>query len=105
LPGIDLLDERTVATREAVFGACFLHNAVDIQAPEKNVTYRWCVSGGWKLVLPNLANLKQPNKPGREVGPELYRIQTDPTEETNLAKQHPEEVERLTKLIDAWWKL
>lgn len=105
LPGIDLLDEKAVANRDAIFGACFLHNAVDIHAPEKNVTYRWCVSGEWKLILPNLVNVKQPNKPGRDIGPELYRIKMDPTEENNLVKTHPDQVERLTRLIDGWWKL
>lgn len=103
LPGLNLLDDQAVAGREAVFGACFLHNAVDIHAPEKNVTYRWCVAGDWKLILPNPVNVKKANKPGREIAPELYRITTDTTEETDLATTHPEQVERLKKLIDAWW--
>lgn len=103
LPGLNLLDDQAVAGREAVFGACFLHNAVDIHAPEKNVTYRWCVAGDWKLILPNPVNVKKANKPGREIAPELYRIKIDPTEETDLAPMHPEQVEKLKKLIDAWW--
>lgn len=103
LPGVNLLDDQAVAGRKAVFGACFLHNAVDIHVPEKNVTYRWCVAGDWKLILPNPANVKKPNKPGREIAPELYRITIDPTEETDLSKANPEQVEKLKKLIDAWW--
>lgn len=103
LPGVNLLDDQEVAGRDAVFGACFLHNAVDIHEPAKNVTYRWCVAGDWKLILPNPGNVTKPNKPGRDVAPELYRIKTDPTEETDLAKTNPEQVERLKKLIDAWW--
>lgn len=103
LTGVNLLDDKVVTSREAIFGACYLHNAIDIRAPEKNLNYRWCVSGDWKLILPNLANVTKPNKPGREVGIELYQIKTDPTEETNLAKTNPEQVEKLKKLIGAWW--
>lgn len=101
--GINLLDQQAVHTRKTIFGECFLHNAVDIRDPAKNLKYRWCVSGEWKLILPNPTNVKEPNKPGREIGTELYRIKTDPTEDTNLADQNPEEVKRLKKLIDEWW--
>jgi uncharacterized sulfatase len=103
LPGINLLDSDAVSQRGPVFGECFLHNAIDIQSPAKNLTYRWCVAGDWKLILPNSTNVTKPNKPGRELGPELYRIKSDPTEENNLAMSHPAEMERLTKLIETWW--
>lgn len=104
LSGINLLDEKAVAQREAVFGECFLHNAVDIQRPELNLTYRWCVTREWKLILPNKANVTQRNKPGREIAPELYRIAADPHEEQEVASKNSAKVEELTGTIDRWWQ-
>lgn len=34
---------------------------------------------------------------------ELYDLEKDPGESTNLAEKHPEEVKRLTELYDAWY--
>jgi len=104
LSGINLLDEQAVSKREVVFGECFLHNAVDIHDPGKNLTYRWCVTREWKLILPNNVNVKQPNKPERAVGPELYQITNDPGEERELSRQHPDQVRKLSQLLDQWWK-
>lgn len=103
LPGIDLLNDAAVAGRDVIFGECFLHNAVDIQSPARNLTYRWCVTREWKLILPNTANVMKPNKPGREIAPELYRIVEDPMEEHEVSAQHADQVERLKGLIDRWW--
>ncbi|MDB5384503.1 MAG: atsA 18 [Planctomycetaceae bacterium] len=103
LPGIDLLDEQAVTHREAVFGECFLHNAVDIHKPELNLTYRWCVTREWKLILPNPTNVRQVNKPGRAIAPELYQIAVDPQEEHEVSGKHAPQVERLKGLIDHWW--
>lgn len=36
--------------------------------------------------------------------PELYDLQNDPGEKTNLSSQHQAEVERLKTAYDAWWK-
>lgn len=37
-------------------------------------------------------------------GKELYDLHADPGQKTNLAKQHPEIVGRLTSFYDQWWK-
>jgi arylsulfatase A-like enzyme len=103
LAGINLLDEKAVADRDAVFGECFLHNAIDIQQPAQNLTYRWCVTRKWKLILPNPSNVLRANKPGRQIAPELYQIVADPHEEHEVSHQHPAEVEQLTNLINHWW--
>lgn len=103
LSGINLLNDQEISSREAVFGECFLHNAVDIHRPELNLTYRWCVTRKWKLILPHQANVLQPNKPGRQIAPELYQITTDPLEEREISREHPAEVMALTGLIDSWW--
>ncbi|MGL5017908.1 MAG: arylsulfatase [Luteolibacter sp.] len=37
-------------------------------------------------------------------GKELYDLQTDPGQKTNVADQHPEIAARLTAFYDQWWK-
>lgn len=49
------------------------------------------LSKDWKLIR------FQSNEPT-----ELYNLSTDIGEQTNLAKQHPEKVQELEKLLDAW---
>ncbi len=96
MQGVNLLDEKALSGREAVFGAVYSHDAVDIHNPAKNLQWRWCVSGRWKLCLPN-----------RAVAPdataELYDLKADPHESHNLATRHPDEVARLRRLTDAWY--
>ena len=90
--------------RDAVVGACFLHNAIDIEKPEKNVTWRWCVSDDWKLIVPNAANAKGGIKIPGDAKIELYKIGSDPYEEKNLAEANPDIVKSLSMKLDAWWK-
>ncbi len=40
LPGVNLLNDVAVAAREAVFGACFTHDAIDLEAPAKGLRWR-----------------------------------------------------------------
>lgn len=49
----------------------------------------------WKLVVPG-------SLLPWGAAPELYRIDQDPTESTDLATQHPEKVAELTAALDAW---
>ncbi|MCB1128880.1 MAG: hypothetical protein KDM81_20450, partial [Verrucomicrobiae bacterium] len=93
-----------VRRREAVFGACFLHNAVDLDVPERNVNYRWCVAGHWKLIIPHPPNVEQANKPDIPVDAiELYDLAADPREDRNLAASEPERVEAMRTTLDRWW--
>lgn len=104
LPGINLLDESAVRDRKAIFGACFLHNAVDTHSPAKNLTWRWCIAGDWKLIVPTPENLKASISPGVPPTPlELFQIKDDPAEAHNLADQQSRKVEELQELLDAWW--
>ena len=103
MSGVNLADTRAVHRRKTIFGECFLHNAVDIHAPEKNLTYRWCIENGWKLILPEPKNVKQPNKPSVNIGPELYQLEKDPFEQDNVAAHEPKRVQSLTKRINNWW--
>ena len=95
LPGINLLDDGAVVGRDAVFGECFTHDAVDLDEPANSLRWRWCVAGDWKLIVPNPA--REPN-----AAPELYHLSADPHEERDLAASAPERVLRLRERLDAW---
>lgn len=95
LQGINLLDDAAVASRKTIYGECFTHNAVDMEKPAANLRWRWIIDGHTKLIVPAPQNEK-----GK---PELYDLAADPTEEKDLAAEKPDEVERLTKMLDAWW--
>ncbi|MBL8829715.1 MAG: sulfatase [Planctomycetaceae bacterium] len=96
LPGINLLDPAAVAARKTIYGECFTHNAVDLHKPATSLKWRWCIDGQLKLIVPETANV-----PGEVV--ELYDLAADPWERMNLAAERSAEVNRLQKLLDAWW--
>jgi len=95
-PGIDLLNDRAVKSRDAVFGACFTHDIPDLDFPERGLRWRWMVRDGWKLILPDPVN--EPTG-----APELYRIRDDPHETVNLATSESLRVRQWTKSMDRWW--
>jgi uncharacterized sulfatase len=96
MQGVNLLDAEAVARRRAIFGECFTHDAVDIDDPASSLRYRWVLAGDWRLIVPHPANV-----PEGEI--ELYNLAADPTEEKNLARQQPGQVETLHQQLDAWW--
>jgi uncharacterized sulfatase len=96
LPGINLLDEQAAVGRDAVFGATFEHDIQSLEEPAASLQYRWIVSGPWKLIVPHAPRL--PKEPV-----ELFRIQEDPGEETNLAAKEAEVVARLRGRLEDWW--
>jgi len=98
MPGINLLDRQALVKREAIFGATFTHDAVDVHRPASSLMYRWCIEGWWKLIVPHRANVP-------EDGLELYNLEHDPHEEKNLAEEKPEVVERLRRRIERWWSV
>jgi len=108
LPGINLLDEKARADREAVFGVCnSIHNMTPGK-PDETLKYLWCVEKDWKLLV---------RYPGKDVTKyalvhawddetpiRLYHLSEDPHEKVNLADKHPEIVARLKARLDAWHK-
>jgi arylsulfatase A-like enzyme len=96
MQGVNLLDECAVAGRNTIFGEILTHNAVDIHRPAASLRYRWAVSDHLKLILPARQNTP-------DATAELYDLVADPYEANNIAASNPAEVDRLTKLIDAWW--
>jgi arylsulfatase A-like enzyme len=96
LPGIDLSDAAIRSKRDHVVGACFTHNAVNLDQPSSSLRWRWIVQGDWKLILPSV------HEKGAKT--ELYQISKDVSENTDLAEKESERVKELTKLLDAWWQ-
>ncbi len=97
LPGVNLLDEKAVAARKAIFGECFTHTAIDLDKPEASLRWRWVISGDMKLIVPS-----PKNEPSEVV--ELYDLKSDPGEMTNLAKEKADTVGKLRTMLDQWWK-
>ena len=96
MPGLNLLDDQAVAARKTLYGECFTHNFVDMQNPASSLKWRWVIEGDAKLIVPS-----QRNQPDDVV--ELYDLTKDPHEDKNLASADQPKVERLTKMLDAWW--
>lgn len=98
LPGVNLLDfcDGKPPKRDAVFGEIFQNRVAGAKTAADTMSYRWCVSGDWKLILP---------RDYEKNAPELYNVVADPREEKDLAAEHKEKVEELTKKIEAWWPL
>ncbi len=96
MQGLNLLDDNAVKARTTIQGACFTHNAVDLNDPRRNVENRWIIDGDFKLIVPG----SNPTEPQR---PELFDIKSDPFEKSDLSAQQPEVMKRLTAKLDAWW--
>lgn len=95
MQGVNLLDENACKNRNAVFGAAYTHDAVDIEMPLSSLKYAYVIEGEWKLIQPSGRN-----ETGLE--PELYQIENDPDEMENVVQANPDIVERLQKRIDKW---
>lgn len=95
MQGVNLLDREAVSKRASVQGACFTHNAVDLQNPSRNVMERWMIAEGWKLIVPSeQSELKTP---------QLFRITDDAAERNEVSVNNPEIVTRLRTALDQWW--
>jgi uncharacterized sulfatase len=96
MQGVNLLDENARRSREAIFGECFTHNAVDLDKPAANLRWRWMVADRWKLIVP-----ADQNEPDGVV--ELYDLVDDPQEVRNLAGGNASRVQSMRAQLDAWW--
>jgi uncharacterized sulfatase len=96
MQGINLLEDEAVKRRQSIYGACFTHNAVDLNDPSKNSLWRWSIKDRWRVILPAAA--------AQNSQIELYDIVADPHEKQDVAANHPDVVEAMTKQLDAWWK-
>jgi arylsulfatase A-like enzyme len=95
LPGINLTDGQAVAQRQRVFGEQYAHNIADVDDPTRSLQHRWVIDGWWKLIVPDPRN-----RP--DAKPELYHLQNDPWEKSNLAEAEPDRVKDLSRTLTAW---
>jgi uncharacterized sulfatase len=96
MQGISLLNKQGLEERDAVFGAAYTHDAVDIKNPVSSLKYSYIIEGEWKLILPSGRN-------GTGNDSELYHVTEDTDERENLASQHKEKVQHLIQKIREWW--
>jgi arylsulfatase A-like enzyme len=109
VPGVNLLpymEDGKAVPREAIFGESFAHDIVDLHDPEKTLTYRWCIRGRWKLLLSyHYPGAKEQPAEAAPIDqpPQLFDLQQDPHETTNLAARHPDLVREMEKMLDDWY--
>ncbi|SHO60989.1 sulfatase family protein [Algoriphagus zhangzhouensis] len=95
MEGIDVLDQAALDSRKSIYAVDFSHDMVDVFAPEKSLEHRVIISGDWKLILA---------EPEQGESVQLYQIIKDPFEKTNVAKQNPDVVKKLTQELEDWWE-
>ena len=108
LPGLNLLsnlEEKTEIERSSIFGEGFAHDIADIANPEASLLYRWCIEENWKLILTydGEVNRYASTHPRTERRPQLFDLDADSHEQTNVAPDHPEIVARLARRIETWY--
>jgi arylsulfatase A-like enzyme len=94
--GIDLLDDAALHARPFVPGQNSTHDIVEIGKPASSLRYRWLVAGPLKLIVSSGIN-------GANEPPRLFDLKADPAELKDLAAARPDDVKRLTALLDGWW--
>jgi len=102
LSGLDLMDREAMTQRKSVFVESYTHDIADLEQPGKSLYARVVIDGFLKLIIPGPA---KPEKPFHTIPTEieLYDLKTDPYEKSNLAKDRPEDVQRLTTTQDKEW--
>jgi len=107
LAGADLPADRTLDGKDATD---FLLGTSEASPRDDYLYYAGCLLTGirveqWKLVLPRPANPPGTGWWGRMIEEiketQLYHLDADPGETTNVASQHPDVVAKLTKRIEA----
>lgn len=93
LNGIDILDKAALMNRDAIYGEIYEH---DFNTIDSSLQYRMVMTNPFKLILPDTDN-----KPDEKI--KLFNIYDDPTEQQNMAKEHPELVTELKQRIEADW--
>lgn len=110
LPGMDLLPlirDQQALGRDTIFGEGFAHDVYDLEDPSQSLLYRWVRRDKWKLILTSDRKIGRyaDSHPRSELRPQLFDLEKDPHEETNIAAQHPDLVAELVMAMDANWEL
>ncbi|MCB1227660.1 MAG: sulfatase [Verrucomicrobiales bacterium] len=108
LPGLDLmpaLRAGTPVSHDVIFGEGFAHDIADVDNPEASLLYRWAIQGPWKLLLTydGEVNRYASSHPRTEKRPQLFNLIEDPSEDHNVAKDHPDIVADLAEKIANWY--
>lgn len=89
LPGINVLDEKLLTERKGVFGEVYAH---DFDTIENSMYYNMAIFPPYKIIVPDSVRKK-----GEVV--QLFNIDKDPFEKTNIAAANPEIVKDLQSKI------
>ncbi|MFK7850252.1 MAG: sulfatase [Akkermansiaceae bacterium] len=102
LPGLNLLDRAALKKRDSVFVEAYNHDITDLKAPEKSLIAHVVIDKWWKLIVPTS---NTPDRPFADVPekPALFHLKSDPLEKKDVAKENPEVVSRLKKLLKEQW--
>lgn len=102
IPGLDLLDRDAMSKRKSIFVESYCHDIADLKDPGKSLYARVVIDGFSKLIIPGPA---KPTRPFHTIPTEieLYDLKADPLENSNLAKERPDEVKRLMAIQDSEW--
>lgn len=103
--GIDLLDDAALKARPFVAGQNSTHDILDLARPAASLRYRWLVAGDLKLIVSSglRTGTSQSGSYDATEPPRLFDLKADPHERTDLAAERPDDVKRLTALLDGWW--
>jgi len=89
---------------QAVFGEVYPGDASELGNPAGEVAYRWVRDGRLKLIVPHRHGGESPWGDYLDKTA-LYDVVADPGEQTDLSgdPQYADQLERLRRLLDAWW--
>lgn len=93
MPGLDLTNRQSLQERNLAHGSTYPHSIADVNSPARGVESRYLVRGPWKLIVNH----------GAEGNVELFHLEADPHEETNLATKQPQLVSELRAELDKKW--
>ncbi len=104
LSGINLTDTPALAARTAITGERYLHHFHDTNHPPGSLLTRWIIDDVWKLLVNETDRpTDDPMNAQSKHRFELFNLETDPYETTNVAAQYPDRVRDLASQLDAWW--
>jgi uncharacterized sulfatase len=103
--GLDLLDDAALKARPFVAGQNSTHDILELGRPAASLRYRWLVAGDLKLIVSSglKTGTTQSGSTDAIEPPRLFDLKADPYELRDLAAEQPNDVKRLTTLLDGWW--
>jgi uncharacterized sulfatase len=103
--GLDLLDDAALRARPFVAGQNSTHDLLELGRPAASLRYRWLVAGDLKVIVSSglkTGGTQQGSGDATEP-PRLFDLKADPHERKDLAAERPDDLKRLTALLDGWW--